>query len=271
MRESGSQGVTYVYKRKLIAASYVRKTKLIVGLDMTARMTGKDTSAWRAERDRLEREVLDMVSKTAEHAVAFKINRHLVLPLGLFDGIPRVIDRIHDQGLTVIADCKLNDIGNTNMHIARYYFDAGFDAIIANPFIGLEGGMDGVLELSRNRKRGIITLCYMSHPGAKDGYGLYASSDPKGKTEPIYLQFARKARMWDVDGVIVGATSPEKITEIRQTLGDEVPILSPGVGTQGGSARAALDAGADFIIVARSIIEAPDPSSAAAALAAETR
>lgn len=260
-----------MYRRKLTASSFVRKSKLIVGLDLTANMSSTDVSTRRAERDRLEKEVMQVISQTAEHAVAFKINRQLILPLGLFDGIPRVIDRIHDEGMTVIADVKINDIGNTNQHIARYYYDAGFDALIANPFVGLEGGLDSVLELARNRKRGIITLVYMSHPGAKDGYGLYATTDPKKKPEPLYLQFAHKARMWEVDGVIVGATYPEKIAEIRHVLGAEVPIICPGVGAQGASARAALDAGADFIIAARSIVESPDPAAAAAALAAETR
>jgi orotidine-5'-phosphate decarboxylase len=261
-----------VYKRKLVASSFVRRTKLIIGLDLVANMSSKDQAALRAEKDRLEKEALRIVSDTAEHAAAFKINRHLVLPLGLFDGIPRIVDKIHDLGVTVISDCKLNDIGNTNQVIARYYFDAGFDAIIVNPFVGVEGGLDATLELTRNRKRGIITLCYMSHPGAKEGYGLYATPDLKSKKpEPLYLHFARKARMLDVDGVIVGATHPEKIREIREALGDEVPILCPGVGAQGGSAREALDAGADFVIAARSIVEATDPATAAAALAAETR
>jgi orotidine-5'-phosphate decarboxylase len=71
--------------------------------------------------------------------------------------------------------------------------------------------------------------------------------------------------------VIVGATYPEKITEIREILGSEIPIISPGVGAQGGSARAAIDAGADFIIAARSVVEAPDPAAAAASINADTR
>ena len=47
--------------------------------------------------------------------------------------------------------------------------------------------------------------------------------------------------------------------------------MSPGVGAQGGSARAAIEAGADFIIAARSIIDAEDPAAAAASINAETR
>ncbi len=259
-----------MYKRKLSASSFVRKSKLIIGLDLVADFTGKDAAGMKTERDRLEQAALEMISKTAEHAVAFKINRHLVLPLGLTDGIPRLVDKIHDEGVTAIIDCKLNDVGNTNKVITKYYFDAGFDAIIVNPFVGMEGGLDAVFEAATTRKRGIITLCYMSHPGAKDGYGLTVAPDEKSKkAEPLYIRFARQSRLWDVDGVIVGATHPEKIAEIRTTLGDEIPIICPGVGAQGGSAKEAIDAGANFVIAARSIIESPDPSAAAAAIVAE--
>jgi len=271
MWESCGIGVGRVYKRKLTASSFVRKSKLIIGLDLVANMAGKDGSAVKAEKDRLEQEALRIISLTAEHAVAFKINRHLILPVGLFDGIPRIIDAIHDAGITVIADIKLNDIGNTNKHIAKYYFDAGFDALIVNPLVGMEGGLDSVFEMATNRKRGIITLCYMSHPGAREGYGVYVSPDGKQKSEPLYHYFARIARKWDTDGVIVGATYPEKITEIKEVLGTEIPIISPGVGAQGGDARTAIDAGAAFVIVARSIIEADDPAAAAASIAAEMR
>jgi orotidine-5'-phosphate decarboxylase len=237
-----------------------------------ADFVGKDNAATKVERDRLEQQTMKVISQTSEHAVAFKINRHLILPLGISEGIPRLVDKIHDEGLTAIIDCKLNDIGNTNKTIAKYYFDAGFDAMIVNPLVGMEGGLDSVFEMATNRKRGIITLCYMSHPAAKDGYGLAVAPDEKvKKAEPLYIRFARQARLWDVDGVIVGATHPEKIQEIRAVLGDEIPILSPGVGAQGGSASTAINAGANFVIVARSIVQADDPAAAAATVAAEIR
>ncbi len=234
-------------------------------------MAGKAGPAAKAEKKRLEEEALRIISLTAEHAVAYKINRHLILPVGLFDGIPRIIDAIHDAGITVIADIKLNDIGNTNKHIAKYYFDAGFDALIVNPLVGMEGGLSSVFVMASLRKRGIITLCYMSHPGAKEGYGLYVSPDGKKKSEPFYHYFARAARKWDTDGVIVGATHPEKISEIREVLGTEIPIISPGIGAQGGNARTAIGAGADFVIAARSIIDAENPAAAAASINADTR
>ena len=48
---------------------------------------------------------------------------------------------------------------------------------------------------------------------------------------------------WGADGVVVGATVPQKIAEVKQILEGKVAIYSPGVGTQGGAAETALKAG----------------------------
>ncbi|NWF96910.1 MAG: orotidine 5'-phosphate decarboxylase [Candidatus Thorarchaeota archaeon] len=260
-----------MFKSKLSAASFVRKSKLIVGLDLTATMSTTPMDN-RAELDRMEREALRIITQTADYAVAYKFNHHILLPLGLFDRIPRLLKAVHDQGLLAIMDAKVNDIGDTNEWIARYYFDAGFDALIVNPLVGWEGGLQPVFEMARNRGRGIIMLCYMSHPGASQGYGLTVATDEKMKHhEPLYATFARRAKAWEADGVIVGATYPDKIREVKRILGDAVPIMSPGVGAQGGSAREAIQAGASYVIAVRSVINAPDPAATARALVEETR
>ncbi|NHI82882.1 MAG: orotidine 5'-phosphate decarboxylase [Candidatus Thorarchaeota archaeon] len=258
------------YARKLAAASFVRKSRLIIGIDLTTNLVGLDRHAREQEQEKLEKRAIQIVSQTAEYAIAFKFNRQIVLPLGLFDGVSRIIDTIHDFGLTAIMDCKMNDIGNTNFHIAKYYFDAGFDAIIANPLVGWEGGLDNVYEMARHRDRGVITLCYMSHPAANEGYGLEVFVDNKTR-KFLYKVFAERALRWGSDGVIVGATYPDKIREIKSILGEKVPIISPGVGIQGGGAKDARDAGATYIVVVRSIVEAEDPSSVAARFAAESK
>ena len=71
--------------------------------------------------------------------------------------------------------------------------------------------------------------------------------------------FAEKALKWKADGAVVGATYPEKIREIHQMLREEVPIYSPGIGVQGGKIREALNAGARFLIVGRSITLSEKP------------
>ena len=207
--------------------------------------------------------MLDMVSP---YICAVKINHHLVLPLGTFGGVKSLVDMAHEKGLLSIMDCKVNDIGNTNTVIAEYYFDAGFDALIANPFVGWEEGLKPIFEVATRRERGVILLAYMSHKGAAEGYGLTVRDPITGAETKQYLAFARKAGKWNADGVVVGATAPDKIREIRIVLGEEVPIYSPGVGAQGGGAETALKAGARFLIVGREIVHAEDPSLEAEAL-----
>ncbi|MFZ3148944.1 MAG: orotidine 5'-phosphate decarboxylase / HUMPS family protein, partial [Methanothrix sp.] len=63
-------------------------------------------------------------------------------------------------------------------------------------------------------------------------------------------------------GVVAPATRPDRIKLIRSIIGERI-IISPGVGAQGGSARAALQAGADYLIVGRSVYEAEDPVASA--------
>ena len=194
---------------------------------------------------------------------AVKINHHLTLPLGTFDGVQYLVEQIRGQGLLAIMDAKVNDIGNTNQVIAEYYFAAGFDAIIANPFVGWEEGLKPLFDVSKQLNRGVILLTYMSHKGANEGYGQTIIDPETGEKTPQYIKFANKALKWGADGVVVGATVPQKIAEVKQILGNETAIYSPGVGTQGGGAEMAIKAGAAYLIVGREIVSAVDPAQAA--------
>jgi len=195
------------------------------------------------------------------HICAVKINHHLVLPLGVFDGIQYLVNRIHNKGLLAIMDCKVNDIGSTNQVIAEYYYSAGFDALIANPFVGWEEGLEPIFDAAHRLDRGVILLTYMSHKGAKEGYGQTICNPRTGVKRAQYVSFAKKALRWNADGVVVGATHPEKIREIHDILKGKVPIYSPGIGAQGGAAETALKSGARYLIVGREITLAENPAA----------
>ena len=205
-------------------------------------------------------EILEMVQP---YVCALKINRQLVLPVGLFDGIQKILNLAHDQGLPVIMDCKINDVGHTNRVIAECYFKAGFDAVTANPFVGWDGGLQPVFEIAEEMQRGVILLVYMSHKGAEEGYGQTVRDPKTGRPFPQYVVFAQKALSWKADGAVVGATYPEKIREVHAILEDRVPIYSPGVGVQGGDIESTLMAGARYLIVGRAITLAENPAEAA--------
>jgi orotidine-5'-phosphate decarboxylase len=53
----------------------------------------------------------------------------------------------------------------------------------------------------------------------------------------VYQIVARKIREWDTNkncGAVVGATYPGELKTVRSILGDDIPILIPGIGKQGG-------------------------------------
>jgi orotidine-5'-phosphate decarboxylase len=214
------------------------------------------------DRSRLFSRAEKLLEKVHPYLCAVKFNHHLTLPLGTFDGVQKLVEKVHDTGLMTIMDCKINDIGSTNQVIAEYYYSAGFDALIANPFIGWEEGLKPIFEVAARLHRGVILLVYMSHKAAAEGYGQTIIDSKTGKTLQ-YIFFAKEALLHGADGAIVGATYPERIREVRKILGEKVPIYSPGIGAQGGKAQAALTAGASYLIVGREITLSENPAATA--------
>jgi orotidine-5'-phosphate decarboxylase len=197
-----------------------------------------------------------VLDSTKGEIAAVKVNHHLLLPYGL-KGIGEIVGTCHKEGLPLIADLKMNDIETTNLNVVDSLFSFGFDAVIANPFVGREEGLGKVLEKVHSMRGGVILLVYMSHRGADEGYALRLEGG-----EPIYRVFAARARDWGADGVIVSAKATDKIAEVRSIVGKGCMIFTPGVGAQGGDASLSLEAGADYVLVGRSVTESADPLKA---------
>ena len=251
------------FKELMESSSSSRKTRVVLALDLSARLSKDSLDKTRSE---LLGKAVGTIDSTNEHIAALKINHQLLLPLGLYDMLQVVIERAKKYGLPLIMDCKANDVEHTNRWIARHYFDAGFDAIIANPFVGWEGGIEPIMCESKERGKGVILLTYMSHKGATEGYGQQVLPAGSANPKPQYLLFAEKAAKWGADGVLVGATYPEKIREVYKATEGKVPIYSPGIGAQGGEIEAVFKAGCRYGIVGRSIYESDNPGNAAATI-----
>ena len=112
-------------------------------------------------------------------------------------------------------------------------------------------------------------LCKTSNPGSNDLLALELKSE-----ERIYERIATLTQEWSTKndaclGLVVGATDSIALSKARQAAGNNVWILAPGVGAQGGDLEAACAAGLNtegtalLIPVSRGISEAPDPGAAA--------
>lgn len=248
------------FKLEMECSQKQKDSNIILALDTASK-----------SRSTLLSKSVELLEKVHLYICAVKLNHHLILPLGLFDGVQQILKLAHDHDLPTIMDCKINDIGNTNKVIAENYYKAGFDAVIANPFVGWEEGLQPVFDVARQTQKGIILLCYMSHKAAWEGYGQTIQETKTNTLTPQYVEFAKKALEWNADGVIVGATYPEKIKEVAKILTDKVPIYSPGVGIQGGDVQNATEAGARYLIVGRTIVNAPNPAAVARQIREEAK
>ena len=232
------------FAEKMAASGGRNGSRLVLALDVSGPF---EKRLGRAE------EILD---QTGRFVAAVKVNYHLILPFGL-RGLGAIINQCRSRGLPLIADLKLNDIESTNMSAFESLVGHGFDAVIANPFVGYEEGLGWLIERAHSEGFGVLLLAYMSHKGAGEGYALRT-----GDGEPLYMEFARRAKAWGADGVIVSAKEREKITEVRSIVGKESFIFSPGVGAQGGKASEAVSSGVDYVIVGRTVTESREPADA---------
>jgi orotidine-5'-phosphate decarboxylase len=125
---------------------------------------------------------------------------------------------------------------------------------------GWKGGLDSVFSLCQEHNKGILLLVYMSNPGAESFYSMKVN---RLSSEHIFEHFAQLGLEWKAQGLIVGATRPEILRRVRTIVGPNMAIFSPGIGPQGGDAKEAIDAGATYLIVGRSIYSSSAPLHAA--------
>jgi len=143
----------------------------------------------------------------------------------------------------VIQDGKRGDIGNTNI---GYVMAAALaDAVTVPPYMGWES-LKPVLD---QKHKGVFVLAKTSNPGSGEfqdlevHLGAYYADTCEAMRGPLYVRVASHAaspNSWNYNGncgVVAGATYPEEVAKIRRIIGDDVPMLNPGVGSQGGGLK----------------------------------
>lgn len=169
-------------------------------------------------------------------------------PLTLAEGL-EIIKIIKDEfDANIICDYKVADIDATNSKICDLTFDAGADAIICHGFVGSDS-VQACLDSANKYEKEIFLLTEMSHPGAK----MFLQKDAEA--------IAKMGVDMGITNYVAPATRLDRLSKIRNIVGSDACIISPGVGKQGGDAKKTLEF-ASAIIVGRSIYESDNPALA---------
>lgn len=262
-RRSGTDMVERDFQA-LAEGQWTSRRLLCVGLDSDATLVDGLVGKHRARFGDLGPQAYfnrAIVDATCHVAAAYKPNSAFYEARGT-SGISDLwgtIRYINDvaPAVPVILDAKRADIGNTNNGYAEYAFDyLGVDALTVHPYLGQEA----MRPFLNRAHKGIFVLCRTSNPGSGE-FQDQLCSDSSGPI-PLYQCVARSVvTSWNENGncgLVVGATYPDELAAVRQIVGT-LPILVPGIGTQGGDLRASIHAGVTphgglFLNAARSII-----------------
>src|SRR5579862_9485789 len=174
-----------------------------------------------------------IIDATADLVCAYKPQFAHYAAYEAEDQLERTIDYIHRSypGIPVILDSKRGDVGNTAERYAIEAFERYHaDAVTVSPYLG-GGSLEPFLKYE---DKGVIILCRTSNPGAVELQDLEVSG-----RRLFHIVADLAARRWNTRGnclLVVGATYPREMAEVREIVGD-IPLLVPGVGAQGGSVR----------------------------------
>ena len=186
----------------------------------------------------------EILDQTTEYLDTIKIGYPITLALG-----PSIITSIKEEyDVKIIADFKVADIDATNEKIVKTTLNYGADAIIVHGFTG-EDSVLACKNMAEKLDKEIFLLTEMSHPG-EDKF-----------LKPVSLDIAQMGVDLGIKNYVAPATKIDRLKKIREVVGKDSFIISPGVGFQGGNAKDTLQY-SNAAIVGRSIYNASNPKKA---------
>ncbi len=171
-----------------------------------------------------------LIEETLNYAAAYKLNFAFYEKFGEkgFDILKQTITYIPSD-ILIIGDAKRGDIGNTSRMYAESVFDFfNCDSITINPYMG----EDSVLPFLEREDKLNFILTLTSNPGANDFEKLKLDNN-----QFLFQKVIEKVKSWNKKkncGIVFGATKIEELKDNIYSF-DDLPVLLPGVGAQGGS------------------------------------
>lgn len=236
-------------------ASQDARQKLIVALDVSA-----------------SEAALRLASPLRRRVGLFKVGLEL-----FSSGGPNLVRALADEGDRVFLDLKLHDIPNTVRSAARSISRLGISMLTVHASGGV-GMMRAAAEGAREGASGgeapvVLGVTALTSLGNDD----LAEIGWSRSSETVVLRLAKLAQSAGLDGVVA---SPHEAAIIRQDCGRGFLIVTPGIRpsaadrddqARAATPRAAVEAGADFLVVGRPITQSADPAGAADAIVEEMK
>ena len=215
---------------KLVQQIQSKQSFLCVGLDSDRRLIPTHLRPYINALTLFNKEIIDA---TAPYAIAYKPNTAFYEAEGTagWEQLTQTVTYIreHYPDMLIIADAKRGDIGNTAQRYAKAFFEEmNVDAVTLSPYMGA----DSIYPFLSYKDKWAIVLALTSNDTASD-----FELQPLITGEPLYKTVIEKcAQIGPKEQLmfVVGATHPQKLTEIRKIVPDHF-LLVPGVGAQGGS------------------------------------
>jgi orotidine-5'-phosphate decarboxylase len=203
-----------------------------------------------------------LVARLGDAVTFYKIGYQLAFAGGL-DYAPKLVQ----SGKRVFLDLKLHDIGNTVAAGVKSVSRLGASFLTVHAFPQV---MRAAVDARENGLRilGVTVLTSLSDADlAKAGYAA--------TVRELALLRAEQACEIGMDGLVC---SSEEVGSLRERVSNKLVLVTPGIRPAGAAVgdqkrvatpAAAIDAGADYLVVGRPIIDASDPKAAAEAIVAD--
>ncbi len=257
------------FSQTLAQAIQAKKTPVLVGLDprfdslpeiMRSGVDPNNAVDVAAAFQQFCRAVIDVVAPLVPAVKPQSAFFEQYGPAGMV-ALATVVRYARSKGLVVIFDGKRNDIGSTAEAYAAGILGQnspwGADALTVSPYLG-DDSLTPFVKISQERDAGIFVLVKTSNPGGAMLQDLSIEDKTgagNGVGETLYHRVAKYVQELSLStknadekygsvGAVVGATWPEQLAELRETM-PHCWFLVPGFGSQGGSAQdvaAAFDA-----------------------------
>lgn len=207
-----------------------------------------------------EADVLALTSQLSPALCRLKVGKELFTRCG-----PALVEKLQQQGFEIFLDLKFHDIPNTVAKAVAAAADLGVWMVNVHASGGTRM-MRAAAEalVSRQQRPLLIAVTVLTSMAQEDLAELGCNDSPAQRAQALALM----AQDCGLDGVVCSAA---EASSLRAATGSDYCLVTPGIRLAGDSAddqrrvmtpAAAVAAGADYLVIGRSITGASDPLAA---------